>query len=77
MLELYRRAAVTRTAKWLDACLAMRQALGINAPLLAPVAGGCHPDERDWSAREAAARDGVSGFALTGLPSRHQDADFV
>ncbi len=34
--------------------------------MLAPVAGACHPQERERSAQAAAAQDGVAGFALTG-----------
>lgn len=46
--------------------MAARQALGVTAPMLAPVAGACHPQERERSAQAAAAQDGVAGFALTG-----------
>lgn len=59
-------ASVKRTAKWLDACLAAWAAAGMNAPLLAPVTGALHAEQRALSARQAAARDGVAGFALTG-----------
>jgi tRNA-guanine family transglycosylase len=59
-------ASVSRTAKWLDACLSAWAAAGMTAPVLAPVTGALHIDERARSAREAAARDGVAGFALTG-----------
>ena len=59
-------ASVKRTAKWLDACLAAWVAAGMTAPLLAPVTGALHAEQRALSARQAAARDGVAGFALTG-----------
>jgi Queuine tRNA-ribosyltransferase len=71
-------ASVSRTARWLDACLAAWAAAGMAAPLLAPVTGALHAEERARSAREAAARDGVAGFALTGggmlpWPGQHTD----
>lgn len=72
------RASVSRTARWLDACLAAQQAAGIPAPMLAPIAGAAHPDERARSAREAATRAGIAGFALTGFgtgETREQQAD--
>lgn len=60
------RASADRTAIWLDACLAAREAARVTAPLLAPVAGAMHVEERARSARHAASPDGVTGFALTG-----------
>eukprot|EP00195_Chlamydomonas_chlamydogama_P007190 CAMPEP_0202899288 /NCGR_PEP_ID=MMETSP1392-20130828/7563_1 /ASSEMBLY_ACC=CAM_ASM_000868 /TAXON_ID=225041 /ORGANISM="Chlamydomonas chlamydogama, Strain SAG 11-48b" /LENGTH=472 /DNA_ID=CAMNT_0049585429 /DNA_START=133 /DNA_END=1551 /DNA_ORIENTATION=- len=67
-------SSVTRTTKWLDACLSLQKARNLSALPLAAITGGALPELREQSAAAAAQRD-VAGFALCGFGTGEDSCD--